>query len=92
VSLERERRRVTDFNREDCGQDIGGHFALSSAVTISRRLRSSAIQQYDRCQADKEMIPILRGNAKGEADGSGGAGGQLHAATKIREKSDYVSQ
>jgi hypothetical protein len=45
ASLERERRRVTDFNREDCGQDVGGHFALSSAVTISRRLRSSAIQQ-----------------------------------------------
>jgi hypothetical protein len=31
----------------------------------------------------------LWGNAKGEADGSGGAGGQLHTATKIREKSDY---
>jgi hypothetical protein len=36
--------------------------------------------------------PALRSNAKGEADGSGGAGGQLHTATKMPEKSDYVSQ
>lgn len=36
--------------------------------------------------------PALRGIAKGEADGGGAAGGQLHAAMKIRDECDFVSK
>lgn len=69
------------------------HVGLDVAVVTRRNEfgNANALKATTQRRASPND-PALRGNAKGEADGSGGAGGQLHSATKIREKSDYVSQ
>jgi hypothetical protein len=62
LNLERERRCVTDLYCENSGQDVRGHFALSSAGYDKPTVTVFRGPQYDRCQADAENDPIMRGS------------------------------
>ncbi len=62
LSFERQRRCVTDLYCENSGQDVRGHFALSSAGYDKPTVTVFRGPQYDRCQADTENDPIMRGS------------------------------
>jgi hypothetical protein len=55
-SFERQRWCVSDLYCENSGQDVRGHFALSSAVTTNRRLRSSAVHSMTVVKPIRKMI------------------------------------
>jgi hypothetical protein len=54
LSFERQRRCVTDLYCENSGQDVRGHFALSSAGYDKPTVTVFRGPQHGRCQADTE--------------------------------------